>query len=104
MALIAKVVVVAMVDGQRKTFNPGETLPDMHRHDAAQLIVMGSAEDTEATAAAEKAAQREAKAAAKPLAEAKAARAAAKASRQTGTPPAGGDGGEPKPDDKKEAK
>lgn len=55
MALIAKVTVITMVDGERKEFAPGEPLPEMHPHDVAALKAMGSIEDEADTAAALKA-------------------------------------------------
>lgn len=61
MSLIAKVLVVAMVDGERREFQPGDALPDLHEHDVASLKAMGAIEDT-ADAVAEK---KEAKAAEK---------------------------------------
>lgn len=66
MGLIAKVTVVAMVDGERKEFPPGETLPELPVHDVETLKAMGAIEDTaetektaKANAAAEKAAGKE---------------------------------------------
>lgn len=51
MTLKALVQVDAMVDGVRKSFAPGETLPDLHPHDVTQLKAMGAVEDTVETAA-----------------------------------------------------
>lgn len=57
MGLIAKVTVVAMVDGERKEFAPGDPLPDMHKHDIEALKKMGAIEDPADTDAALKAAK-----------------------------------------------
>ena len=54
MSLIAKVLVVAMVDGERREFQPGESLPDLHEHDVASLKSMGAIEDTADVAAEQK--------------------------------------------------
>lgn len=54
MSLIAKVLVVAMVDGERREFQPGESLPDLHAHDVASLKAMGAIEDTADAAAEQK--------------------------------------------------
>lgn len=53
--LIALVTVVAFVDGERQTFPPGSELPELSNHDVAELKRMGSIEDLDETAAAEKA-------------------------------------------------
>lgn len=54
MSLIAKVLVVAMVAGERREFQPGESLPDLHEHDVASLKAMGAIEDTADVAAEQK--------------------------------------------------
>lgn len=66
MALIAKVTVVAMVNGVRSEFATGATLPDLAEHDVAALKAVGAIEDTaetdkaaKATAAADKSAGKE---------------------------------------------
>lgn len=56
--LIAKVLVVALVGGVRQEFLPGSELPELAAHDVAELKRMGSIEDLDATAAADKAASR----------------------------------------------
>lgn len=55
--LIAKVAVVAIVDGQRQEFQPGDELPEgaLSDHDIQELKRMGSVEDLAETANAEKA-------------------------------------------------
>lgn len=78
MALIALVQVDVMVDGERKSFPPGETLPDLHPHDVAQLKQMGAIEDTVDVAAEAKKALAAEKAAGKEFAAARAAVLAAK--------------------------
>jgi len=52
--LIAKVTVTAIVDGVRQDFQPGAELPDLPAHDVAELKRIGSIEDLDETAAAEK--------------------------------------------------
>lgn len=54
--LIAKVAVVAIVDGQRHEFQPGEELPDgvLSDHDLHELKRMNAVEDLAETAATEK--------------------------------------------------
>lgn len=56
--LIALVTVAAIVDGVRQDFAPGSELPKLSAHDTAELKRMGSIEDLDETAAAEKAAGR----------------------------------------------
>jgi hypothetical protein len=82
MALKALVVVVAMVDGERREFAPGEVLPELHPHDVAQLKAMGAIEDDGEVAAAEKSAAAEQKKLAKEFEAVKKARTAAKESAQ----------------------
>lgn len=84
MGLIAKVTVVAMVAGQRKEFQPGEVLPELHEHDVASLKAMGAIEDTAETEAAGKAAKAAEKKAAKEFDEARKAVRAAEASTGDG--------------------
>lgn len=81
MSLIAKVLVVAWVDGKRTEFQPGEEIPDgvLSAHDLRELKAMGSIEDTadsqraaKSAAAAEKAAGKEFEAARKRVKEAQA--------------------------------
>ena len=55
MSLIALVHVALIVDGARVTFEPGETLPDLHAHDLEVLLESGAVEDSAAVARAEKA-------------------------------------------------
>lgn len=71
MGLIAKVVVVTMVDGQRKEFQPGEELPELAPHDVEALKQMGAIEDTAETEKATKADAAAEKVAGKEFAEAK---------------------------------
>lgn len=80
MALIALVQVDVMVDGERKSFPPGETLPDLHPHDVAQLKQMGAIEDTVETAAEAKKAKAAEQAAGKEFAAARESVLAAEAS------------------------
>lgn len=88
MSLKAKVMVVAMVDGERREFQPGETLPELHAHDVASLMAMGAIEDDADAVAAEKAAKAAEKSSA---AEFEAARKSVRsASASTGDAPAGG--------------
>ncbi len=88
MSLKAKVMVVAMVDGERREFQPGETLPELHAHDVASLKAMGAIEDDAEAAAAEKVAKAAEKASA---AEFEAARKSVQsASASTGDAPASG--------------
>lgn len=84
MALIAKVMIAAMVDGQRKAFPPGEELPEMNAHDVASLKAMGAIEDTAETAKEGKANLAAEKAAAKEFAAARQATLAASASTADG--------------------
>jgi hypothetical protein len=89
MSLIALVQVDMMVDGERKSFPPGETLPELHPHDVVQLKAMGAVEDTAETAAEAKKATAAEKAAGKDFAEAKANVLAAEASVEIVTDPGG---------------
>lgn len=82
--LIAMVATAVMVDGVRTVIQPGDELPELHAHDAAELVASGAAQDTAATAAAEKA---QAKEEAKATAEFKAARKRVQA-EQASTAPA----------------
>lgn len=84
MALIAKVMVAAMVDGKRKEFQPGEELPEMNAHDVASLKAMGAIEDPAETAKAGKANLAAEKVAAKEFAAARQATLAATASTTDG--------------------
>lgn len=76
--LIALVATAVMVDGVRTVIQPGEELPALNKHDSAELVASGAAEDPAKTKAGEKAAAAEAQAAA---AEFEAARAAVKAAQ-----------------------
>lgn len=87
MPLKALVQVDVMVDGERKSFPPGETLPDLHPHDVVQLKAMGAVEDTVETAAEAKKALAAEKAAGKEFAEARANVLAAEASTVVETTP-----------------
>lgn len=87
MPLKALVQVDVMVDGVRTSFAPGETLPDLHPHDVAQLKQMGAVEDTVETAAEAKKSVAAEKAAGKDFAEARANVLAAEASTVVETPP-----------------
>lgn len=71
MGLKAKVTVVMMVEGERKTFEPGNPLPDMNKHDVEALKAMGAIEDEADVAAESKAAAVAKKATATEFAEAK---------------------------------
>lgn len=62
--LIAMVATAVMVDGVRTVFQPGEELPTLNKHDAAELVASGAAEDPAKTKAAEKSAAADAAAAA----------------------------------------
>lgn len=63
--LIAMVATAVMVGGVRTVIQPGDELPELSAHDSAELVASGAAQDTTATAAAEKAqAKEEAQAAA----------------------------------------
>lgn len=53
--LIAKVLVAALVGGIRLEFQPGSELPELSPHDIEDLKRMGSIEDLDETAAADKA-------------------------------------------------
>lgn len=91
MALIAKIMVAAMVDGKRREFQPGEEVTGLHEHDVEQLTKMGAIEDTAAVAAAKKAAAAAQAKAAKEFATVKEAQNAAKDSTAAGAaePPQG---------------
>lgn len=84
MGLIAKVTVVAMVDGQRQEFQPGAELPALHEHDVASLKAMGAIEDTGETEKAAKTAALAEKAAGKAFAAARKAVQAADESTDAG--------------------
>lgn len=88
MSLKALVQVDVMVDGARTSFAPGETLPDLHPHDVAQLKKMGAVEDTVETAAEAKKAAAAERVAGKDFAEARANVLAAEASTVVETDPA----------------
>lgn len=83
--LIAMVATAVLVDGVRTVIQPGEELPELSPHDAAELVASGAAEDTAATAAADKA---QAKDAAKAAAEFMAARQRVRAERASIAPAA----------------
>lgn len=87
MALIALVTVVAMVDGQRREFQPGDDVTEeLHPHDIEQLKKVGAIEDTGETNAAAKAAAAQQMALAAEFAEVKSAQAAAAESANAGMP------------------
>lgn len=71
MALIAKVNVLAGVNGVRTEFAPGDTLPELSPHDVEALMAMGAIADTGETEKAAKAAAAADKAAGKEYAEAR---------------------------------
>lgn len=71
MALIAKVTVLAAVNGVRTEFLPGATLPELSPHDVEALKAMGAIEDTGEADKAAKAAAAADKAAGKEFADAK---------------------------------
>jgi hypothetical protein len=81
--LIAMVATAVVVGGVRTVIQPGQELPELHAHDAAELVASGAAQDTAATAAAEKAAAKEE---AKSAAEFKAARQRVQAEKASTTP------------------
>lgn len=84
MSLKALVQVDVMVDGERKSFFPGDPLPELHPHDVAQLKAMHAVEDEADTAAAEKKAKADERAAAKKFAEARKAVLGAEESKTAG--------------------
>jgi hypothetical protein len=86
--LIALVAVVTMIDGQRKTFEPGEQVTGLHKADEDALIACGSLEDRSASEKDAKAAEREQ---AKAEAEFQAAREAVQAQQATIAPVAAAD-------------
>lgn len=91
--LIALVATAVMVDGVRTVIQPGEELPELNKHDAAELVASGAAEDPARTQAANRAA---AKAEQKAAAEFDAARARVQAATEStgdGLAP-GGEGGD----------
>lgn len=53
--LIALVATAVMVGGNRTIIGPGEELPDLSSHDAAELLRTGMAQDPAAAAAQDKA-------------------------------------------------
>lgn len=55
MKLIAKVTVLALVDGKRVEIPPGDPLPELPAHDVEQLLAMDAIEDADAVAAQAKA-------------------------------------------------
>ena len=59
MKLIAKVTVLALVDGKRVEIPPGDELPELPAHDVEQLLAMDAIEDADAVAAAAKAAAKD---------------------------------------------
>lgn len=71
MALIAKVNVLAGVNGVRTEFAPGATLPELSPHDVEALKACGAIEDTGETEKAAKAAAAADKAAGREFAEAR---------------------------------
>lgn len=83
--LIAMVATAVMVNGVRTVIQPGEELPELNKHDAAELVASGAAEDTAATAAAKKA---DAKDAADAAAEIEAARKRVQAEQASTAAPA----------------
>lgn len=83
--LIAMVATAVMVDGVRTVIQPGEELPELNKHDAKELVESGAAQDSAATAAAEKAAKKDADAAA---AEIEAARQRVRAEAESTAAPA----------------
>jgi hypothetical protein len=84
--LIAMVATAVMLDGKRTIIQPGEALPDLGKHDNEALVASGAAEDSAATAAADKEA---AKAEAEAAAEIEAARERVRAEKaSTDTEPA----------------
>ena len=85
MALIAKVTVHALVDGERRAYEPGDELPELHPHDVAQLLASDSIEDSEAAAADARSAAKEA---GRSMAAFSAERKAVQAAEQSITPPA----------------
>ena len=88
MALIALVAIVAMVDGQRHEFQPGDDVTeDLHPHDIEQLKKVGAIEDSGENVSAEKEAAKQQKALAAEFAEQRKAQIAADESKATGTPP-----------------
>lgn len=78
--LIALVAIATIVDGQRKTFGPGEQVTGLHKADEDALISCGSLEDRSASEKEAKAAEREQ---AKAEAEFQAAREAVQAQQAT---------------------
>jgi hypothetical protein len=84
-ALIALVTVVALVDGVRTIYEPGDEVKGLHPKDVETLILAGSIEDQSATEKAEKAAERSQAAA---DAEFAAARAAVQQQQETIAPAA----------------
>ena len=85
--LIALVATAVMVNGERTVIQPGEELPDLNKHDAAELVASGAAEDLAKTKADEKAAAADAAAAAAEFEAARAAVRAANASTADGAAP-----------------
>lgn len=53
--LIALVATAVMVDGNRTIIQPGQELPDLSSHDAAELLRTGMAQDPAAAQAQDKA-------------------------------------------------
>jgi hypothetical protein len=56
--LIALVATAVIVNGERTVIQPGQPLPDLHEHDARELVASGSAQDLDAAARQERQAQR----------------------------------------------
>lgn len=93
--LIAMVATAVMVDGVRTVIQPGEELPELSKHDAAELVASGAAEDPAITAAAKK---NDAKASAAAAAEFEAARQrVVEEKASTATEPSGDDATGAKP-------
>lgn len=49
--LIALVATAVLINGERTIIQPGETLPDLGKHDERELLRSGAAEDPNATLA-----------------------------------------------------
>ncbi|HEY0953984.1 MAG TPA: hypothetical protein VGE36_04455 [Roseateles sp.] len=56
--LIALVATAVVVNGERTVIQPGQPLPDLHEHDARELVASGSAQDLDAAAREQRQANR----------------------------------------------
>lgn len=83
--LIALVATAVMVNGERTLIQPGEELPDLNKHDQAELVAAGAARDPARSKKDQEDAAAAAAASAAEFETARAAVQAAQASTQDGS-------------------